>query len=319
VVLAGLIPLEDRVSSFESRRFESHPATNRGGDSPNLRFTSLCGWRLLVEIFVNIHLAKLALPLPALLAGVWISHLAGIPVMAFATNFAGLAIGILLALSFRRVSDAGLTWAAIVALVVLAATFAFAGIDGVHRWIRIGPIGLNASMAFAPILLAAVALRGRSGMIVFLGATVLHLLQPDAGQGTATALACGFLFLKTETGLRRLTLLAIAVAGAVATWFRPDPLGAVPQVERILHLAAAQGMFANMTALVSSLLLLVPFVMAQIKSRDILAGAFVLYFVAQFVVTELGNFPVPVIGAGAAGVIGWYVALGLSERRTAAP
>lgn len=44
--------------------------------------------------------------------------------------------------------------------------------------------------------------------------------------------------------------------------------------------------------------------------------ALLLYLLASFIVTFIGNFPVPVFGAGAGPVLGWYALLGI--RATAA-
>jgi hypothetical protein len=42
-----------------------------------------------------------------------------------------------------------------------------------------------------------------------------------------------------------------------------------------------------------------------------LSASFVLYFAAAFAVTELGHFPVPVMGTGAGHILGWYSASGI--------
>ena len=44
-------------------------------------------------------------------------------------------------------------------------------------------------------------------------------------------------------------------------------------------------------------------------SSRLLAAMFATYTVAALVVTELGHFPVPVMGAGAGPVLGWYGAM----------
>ena len=47
------------------------------------------------------------------------------------------------------------------------------------------------------------------------------------------------------------------------------------------------------------------------RASAILPLAFFGYLIAQFAVTEIGFFPVPVLGAGASPVIGWYLMAGL--------
>ena len=41
----------------------------------------------------------------------------------------------------------------------------------------------------------------------------------------------------------------------------------------------------------------------------ILSISFIVYLLASLVVTELGHFPVPVIGAGFSSVFGWFLML----------
>jgi hypothetical protein len=44
-----------------------------------------------------------------------------------------------------------------------------------------------------------------------------------------------------------------------------------------------------------------------------LAASLAVYFTATIAVTELGDFPVPVVGAGAGPVLGWYSLLGILQ------
>lgn len=98
---------------------------------------------------------------------------------------------------------------------------------------------------------------------------------------------------------------------------RPDSLGAVPHVERILHMAAAQGVLWLLASLVTLAALMLPAVHPAARFRStrgeaaLLAMSLAVYFAATVAVTELGNFPVPVVGAGAGPVLGWYSMLGL--------
>ncbi|WP_224371240.1 hypothetical protein [Hyalangium versicolor] len=95
-------------------------------------------------------------------------------------------------------------------------------------------------------------------------------------------------------------------------------MNAVPHVERILHLAADAGALWLVATLLAAAALLVPAVhhAVQLFSRKSEAAPLVatlaVYFGLTFVVTELGAFPVPVLGAGAGPVLGWYSLLGLS-------
>jgi len=218
-----------------------------------------------------------------------------------------------------------------VALLLLAATLLFPGLEEVRRWLVVGSVRLNASTAVTPWLLLAVGVflaRARP-VLAFSVATVtqaLHFAQPDAGQAIAFSAGTSALFVATRSVASgwRLAGVMVTCLGALLTWLRPDPLSAVPHVERILHLASAQGLPWLLAALMAVGWLLVPLVhgsvwlhRARSESAPV-AMALALYLGATFAVTELGNFPVPVLGAGAGPVLGWYFALAILRSTEAA-
>jgi hypothetical protein len=104
---------------------------------------------------------------------------------------------------------------------------------------------------------------------------LLHAAQPDAGQALAFLLGVLVLF----GGARSLSTgwkvagCGLAAMGVALACAGAAPLDAMPHVERIVHLAA--------------------------------------YFLGALAVTQWGNYPVPVMGAGAGPVLGWYAALGI--------
>ncbi|WP_240359657.1 hypothetical protein [Pyxidicoccus trucidator] len=216
---------------------------------------------------------------------------------------------------------------AAVAFLAVAATLVFAGLDGVHRWIPLGPLRLNASASFLPWILgglAASSAKARAmAVALVLGAQLVHVAQPDAGQ--ATALAVGTVaMLAGGTVLRGWAQVAVGVtvvALAVCAWLRVDPLAPVDHVERILMLAFSHGVPWAGAVIVAGSMLLAPMVIA-VRSQEgasaRLALSLALYFGTTLGVTFLGNFPVPVIGAGAGPVLGWYAAAFLSSRGSGA-
>jgi hypothetical protein len=268
------------------------------------------------------------LPLLPILMGALIAWAHGVSPKAFGANLAAAALGIVLAALLGRRSWS--QWGrlplvlAVTALVLLAATLLFPSIEGVHRWIALGPVRLNASAVTVPWLLLAlwVLLRqARPGFALGLvGITqVLHISQPDAGQATAFAAGALVLF-GTARSLPKgwaAAGSALAVLGTAFAWGRADPLGPVPHVERILHLAAGQGVPWLLAALVALGALFLPmgYGVAWLRSTRSEAAAMAVclgvYFGGTLAVTELGNFPVPVLGAGAGHVLGWYSALGI--------
>jgi len=260
-------------------------------------------------------------PAPALAVGFAVGTRAGASTSAFLPNAiaALLGFGLALLLFKRPPGPRALRVFALVAIASLALTLAFPADDGVRRWIVVGPVRLHASSLAVPWVLAALVGGGaRTGERVATVALVLivHVLQPDAGEATAFALAA-VASLFARSGLPRKARLlgtAIAIGGAAIAWTRPDRLAPVPHVERIIHLAFAMGPAASLATIVALVLLVVPFAELVRRSRSPLAIAAAVHVIASIAVTELGSFPVPVLGAGASPVLGWFVLYGLSGR-----
>jgi len=57
-----------------------------------------------------------------------------------------------------------------------------------------------------------------------------------------------------------------------------------------------------------------PFAWFAVKGEKSLSVAFILYLIVQLIVTEFGNYPVPLLGAGGSAIIGWYLMLGLAPK-----
>ncbi len=258
-------------------------------------------------------------PLPALTLGLLVATGYGVPWAAFLPNLLAVALGLLATVLFMRSGTRFREGAAralpVIVSLGIAATLLASGPQGVHRWLALGPLRLNMSAAFLPWLALGFVSsnpRTRSLTLVLTGATQLvHLVQPDAAQ--ATALAIGALPVLTGPALvnRRIgvPVAAALLAMAAATWRRPDPLLALDHVERILVLTASRGVPWVFAAALAGGALLAPFALAMRAQRPVesqLAAGLVLYLCASAVATFFGNFPVPVFGAGAGPILGWY-------------
>lgn len=271
-----------------------------------------------------------ALPLPSIFIGAWVARAHGVSPVAFGANLVAAALGLILAalLGRRSWNDRGrlAPVLAVAALVLLAATLLSSSLGGVRRWITLGPVRLNASAVILPWLLHTLWLllnQARPGLALGLVTMtqLLHISQPDAGQATAFSAGVLVLFSTTRSIPKgwKIAGSAIAMMGTALAWGRADPLGAVPHVERILHLAAGHGMPWLIAALVALGTLFLPMVygMARLRSTSNEAAALAVslgvYLGGTLAVTELGNFPVPVLGAGAGHVLGWYAALGILQ------
>jgi cell division protein FtsW (lipid II flippase) len=263
--------------------------------------------------------------LPALLVGLWVMRAAGVsPSLLALQAVAGLvALGLAAALS-RASSEAvraRAPWALVAGLLLAALTLASSGMDGVHRWVSLGPVRLHASSLASPAVLVGAAAWLHAGRTVqaaaaLLALQALHVLQPDAGQATAFG-AGGLVLLVAALQERKGAGAALAAVGlgvgAVAAWTRPDPLGAVPHVERIVQLAWAQHAALGLAAVAALVILVLAPAGAAVRMRRNYAvcGALAAYVLGTVVVPLLGDFPVPVMGFGVSPVLGIWLGVGV--------
>jgi hypothetical protein len=113
--------------------------------------------------------------------------------------------------------------------------------------------------------------------------------------------------------LRVASVLALPVLTGL-TWLRRDPLAPVRYVEGIVDLAAGPGAGWVVAAVVSLLLLPLPFFHAGRtgKHAGFALGVYVAVTVLAAVLT--GNFPVPVMGYGMSPVLGSLAGLAFLMR-----
>jgi|JI10StandDraft_1071094.scaffolds.fasta_scaffold335363_2 hypothetical protein len=243
-------------------------------------------------------------PLPALAVGAWAAHQNGIDVQAFLPNALAMVLGVLLVLLLAVPRSARvLPW---LAAAGIGSTLLGPELEGVTRWLDLGPAHLHMSAALAPLLLLGLRHPGAAGPALVLGAQGVHLAQPDAAQATALALGALPLLLtrrrRGEGALVAATLLGLAAA----TWYRVDPLHPLAHVEGILGLIADQGLPGITAAGGAGVALLAPLLAGGKAAGVALPAGGLLYLGGSTGAASVGDFPVPVFGAGAGPVLGWY-------------
>lgn len=255
-------------------------------------------------------------PLPAVAVGAAVARARDIPIIAFAPNLLAVLLGMALVLGCRpgwtAARKTGTRWLPVAGAILIGLTLLSPGLDGVHRWLVLGPVRLNASTVVSPWLLAGVHAQARRspwrGLALLAALLLVHVLQPDAAQ--ATALALGGLVLiwraPSATPATRAGAVVMVLAIAGLAWSRPDPLPALDHVERVLALGLTGGPGFAVATVMAMALLLAPMLVARDGACRGLALGFAVYLLAAVAATFCGNYPVPVMGAGAGPVLGWY-------------
>jgi cell division protein FtsW (lipid II flippase) len=278
----------------------------------------------------RLSLAYFLAPVPALVAGVLVMRMSNVPPSLWGQNVAVWAVGTVLgvALARPRTSAARPVWAdaaAVLTLLALGATLLAPGADGVHRWLPLGPVRLHAAAVLLPVLIVALdALSQARGWwtsaLVAGVATLVLFLQPDAAQATAFGAAAVLLLAARAEGRAvRLGALGVVAALAALTWTRRDPLAPVPHVEEIVGLAAGLGTGWAVVAVVSLLLLPVPFFAVGRGGARIVGIALGAYVAITAAAPFFGSFPVPVMGYGMSAIIGYLAGLGVFLRAAGNP
>jgi cell division protein FtsW (lipid II flippase) len=198
-------------------------------------------------------------------------------------------------------------------IVLLIAPFWFNRIEGIHRWIQIGPLNFYVASIFLPLLMIfLLKLLEKKHYRYVTGLNfvvqVILLFQPDAGQVTAFACAHTILFWnKMNNSLLKLFNLTFTTVIVILSWIFIDDLAAVPYVEHILFLVKDMGGIWFIFGLVSLLLLLIPFFFyGKVTTISLTFG---VYFLVMMLVTFFGHFPMPIMGYGISPVIGYITAI----------
>jgi hypothetical protein len=258
---------------------------------------------------------------PALVVGAAVMLASGAPWWYPAVNAAAWFLGLsLLALprSIHGFVNEHLADFALVAVVLMSFTLLDPGIDGVHRWVMLGPLRVHPSAVLTPLVVLAIAravTQGRTALALGLLASVqgLHIVQPDAAQASSVALAVLIVAVASPGAGRalRFGLGLLAVVSCAIAWQRPDPLPPAPFVEDAMSLAWSLGWPVGAGAVVTlALPSLVPWGQAWRGRVDAVpALALGASVGVSSIGVAIGNFPVPFLGYGGSPVVGVTVGL----------
>lgn len=256
---------------------------------------------------------------PSVLMGAAIMHMNQVPMTVYLQNILVLIIGSFLAMIYisRGIKLSVKTVFVLILLGILAlcAAFLFPGMEGVHRWIKIGPMNINLAFIVLPLLLIGLNVLLEMGKLGFsyiciLVIAALLFLQPDASM--ITAFSAAILWLMFHNNKKKLLpcILAIVLIGLSAvSWLNLDSLAPVSYVEDILLLAKESGTIYLIFSLLFIVITLCPFWWKAAQPHKTLSIGLGVFFIIVNLSTFLGNFPVPLMGYGVSPIIGYLIAV----------
>jgi hypothetical protein len=199
-------------------------------------------------------------------------------------------------------------WGLFAAPIVIALGFLSPDQEGVHRWLDIGPVQLNAAALVLPLAIATLA-RAQSALAAasFVAMGALLAWQPDISQ-LASFAAAAIILARVRFGWRGLAIAALLAAGAIAFCLTvPDPLAPVAHVEGIFALAwKLSPILAVAMGLALAAATLSPMLALKVNPG---APALAVYFALAAIMPVFGAYPVPLAGYGLSFVIGWWLGI----------
>lgn len=256
------------------------------------------------------------LVLPALLLGVYTMNYFKIPTIIWATNLIFGLFCILLGLvslyfhPFKNAINSNLI--IVVSLLLLLTTFLNEGTMGVHRWIGLGRLKINIGLIISPILIIQLAKfqHIKLSLVLVTLVTLIFLIQPDASQVTAFAISTSIILISKFTNkTAALSIILFAFTTTVISWYNLDNLKPVNYVENIVQMAGEINKSFIILALISLVLLILPFFTVYSETKKIIAIALGSYYTFSILSTFIGNFPVMIMGYGISPIIGYFIGL----------
>lgn len=258
--------------------------------------------------------------LVAVASGCLVTSSAGVSPRVWVPNTIAWVLGAGLAPLIARAAFTPLLRAVVLlGIVSMLMSFFDAGIDGVHRWVALGPLRWNVAFLCLPAVAVALTAAANGGLRwAWWAALIIEGMlwfQPDASQ--ATAFAAAMIVGPFSVQPRRFAHLGATLIFALiaaAAWTRPDPLAPVPHVEGILGMAAARSTWMAIVCLTSLVAAAASPLMARRSGRPLAsasAAALSVYFFVCSVMPFCGAFPVPLVGMGMSPVLGFWLGIGM--------
>jgi hypothetical protein len=273
--------------------------------------TSLDGWRATPRSVGAIC------AIGATLLGLVFMIMGGAPVAYLGINLGALVIGLLL---FANVTYSCLSsdrWRGFMMLAAglsLIATALFGlEVEGSARWVKLGPIALQPSLVFVPMLVVAyVRLQSLTATIGMIGAACALALQPDRAM-SATLAAGMFALLMSRRDRLTIGVAIASILGCAIALFRPDTGQAVPFVDQIIFESYDVHFLAGMSVSSGLAILMLP-ALAGLRLEGAIRETSIVFGVVWATVigaAAFGNYPTPLVGYSGAAVLGYLLSLAM--------
>ena len=256
------------------------------------------------------------IPLTVIIIGSLAMYINGVSIIIWSQNILGLIIAMLLShLVSRNPKIIGSTYTITISILLLLLTFIDLGLEGVHRWVSIGPIKLYIASIVLPILIIGLwgnlkVVKWWIPTIITIGVSLLLALQPDASQTTAFIIPMAIILSCNINNVSfRYSLLGVVSLIIILTWKHLDTLVPVAYVEDIVKMVANMGVVWFALGITSLVILPLPFILFPPRNIRLPSICLGIYFMVVLISTLFGNFPVPLMGYGISPILGYFIAI----------
>ena len=200
-----------------------------------------------------------------------------------------------------------------VPLLLFGTLYLDSGIDGVHRWLSVGPLRLHIGLLLIPALMVIYASgRPKNAITAVLITAFLVMRQPDLAMliGISSSLAIIAIIRRNNNDN---AMLLLVLAATIACIFTLDPLAPVALVEGVLIDSWGWQIWTGPLALLGALALPVSLVIGKwpVASHNLPSYVLAAMWCGLMLASLIGAYPVPLLGYGASAVIGFGLAVSL--------
>lgn len=262
----------------------------------------------------------LVIALPSIIIGAIAMSSNKVPIIIWGQNIGSLLIlGSISCLIISRKSKIkkrnSISISLLLTIILLLLTFFDFGLEGVHRWVSIGPVKFYVASIVIPIVFIELwgGLQIKNwwiSVVITIVISILLTLQPDASQLTGFIIPMIILiWSKTKNKFFRYSILGLLSMLAINSWIFLDGLPPVSYVEEIVSMVANMGILWLVLGIISLVIVPLPFILYPPKNSKLLSICIGIYYIIILVSTVFGNFPVPMMGYGISPIIGYFISI----------